>query len=476
MKERIGGPRNLVAGLGLLVTRTIGRWVPDPFLIAIGLTALTAILALTVPGTFPANDAATDASTPSRISRLLEAWWSDDGLWKFLKFGMQMAMVLVTGYALAASPPVRRGIDAISDLPRSTSSGVVLVSAIAVGTGLLNWGLALVVGALLARGVGRSLERRGIACHYPLLVAAGYTGLLVWHGGFSGSAPLQMTTPANAAAVLPDSMVAEYAANGIPLSETILSPMNLFVSLGLLLVVPLAFLLLVPSKPVEFRSPRSLDIDLEENETSSDPMNPIEVVLGVALGVALLAGFIAYLGASDGGIGRLGLNQINAAMLGLGLILHGAPTRYLRAVEDAAKGCAGIIVQFPLYAGVMAMMATSGLLGLFAEAAITASTPTTLPLFTTASAAIVNIFVPSGGGQWAVQGPIALVAGVDAGVPVGKMVMSVAYGDQLTNMLQPFWALPLLAITGVKARDIVGYTALVMLVAAVWIAIGLLAF
>ena len=140
------------------------------------------------------------------------------------------------------------------------------------------------------------------------------------------------------------------------------------------------------------------------------------------------------------------------------------------------KGCAGIIVQFPLYAGVMAMMATSGLLGLFAEAAITASTPTTLPLFTTGSAAIVNIFVPSGGGQWAVQGPIALVAGVDAGVPVGKMVMSVAYGDQLTNMLQPFWALPLLAITGVKARDIVGYTALVMLVAAVWIAIGLLAF
>lgn len=458
------------------MTRTIGRWVPDPFLIAIGLTALTAILALTVPGTFAMSDPQTDGSTPSRVSLLLEAWWGDDGLWKFLKFGMQMAMVLVTGYALAASPPIRRGIDAISDLPRSTTSGVVLVSAIAVGTGLLNWGLALVVGALLARGVGRSLERRGIPCHYPLLVAAGYTGLLVWHGGFSGSAPLQMTTPANAAAVLPDSMVAEYAANGIPLSETIFSPMNLFVSFGLLLVVPLAFLLLVPSTPDAFQSPKRLDIDLDDDATASEPMNPIEVVLGVSLGIALIAGFIVYLGSNAGGVGRLGLNQINAAMLGLGLILHGAPTRYLRAVEDAAKGCAGIIVQFPLYAGVMAMMAASGLLGLFAEAAIAASTPATLPLFTTASAAIVNIFVPSGGGQWAVQGPIALVAGVDAGVPVGKMVMSVAYGDQLTNMLQPFWALPLLAITRVKARDIVGYTALVMLVAAVWITIGLLVF
>ena len=476
MNERISGPRKLVAGLGLLVTRTIGRWVPDPFLIAIGLTAITAILALTVPGTFATSDVRADGSTPGRISRLLEAWWSDDGLWKFLKFGMQMALVLVTGYALAASPPIRRGIDAISNLPRSTSSGVVLVAAIAVGTGLVNWGLALVVGALLARGVGRSLERRGIPCHYPLLVAAGYTGLLVWHGGFSGSAPLQMTTPANAAAVLPDSMVAEYAANGIPLSETILSPMNLFVSLGLLLVVPLAFLLLVPSTPDAFQSPKRLDIDLDDDATASEPMNPVEVVLGVSLGIALLAGFAVYLGSSTGGIGRLGLNQINAAMLGLGLILHGAPTRYLRAVEDAARGCAGIIVQFPLYAGVMAMMAASGILGLFAEAAITVSAPATLPLFTTASAAIVNIFVPSGGGQWAVQGPIALVAGVDAGVPVGKMVMSVAYGDQLTNMLQPFWALPLLAITRVKARDIVGYTALVMLVAAVWIMIGLLVF
>ncbi|MCP3859675.1 MAG: short-chain fatty acid transporter, partial [Phycisphaeraceae bacterium] len=397
MKERIGGPRNIVAGLGLLVTRTIGRWVPDPFLIAIGLTALTAILALTVPGTFATSDPQTDGSTPSPVSLLLEAWWGDDGLWKFLKFGMQMAMVLVTGYALAASPPIHRGIDAISDLPRSTTSGVVLVSAIAVGTGLLNWGLALVVGALLARGVGRSLERRGIPCHYPLLVAAGYTGMLVWHGGFSGSAPLQMTTPANAAAVLPDSMVAEYAANGIPLSETILSPMNLFVSFGLLLVVPLAFLLLVPSTPDAFQSPKRLDIDLDDDATASEPMNPIEVVLGVSLGIALIAGFIVYLGSNAGGVGRLGLNQINAAMLGLGLILHGAPTRYLRAVEDAAKGCAGIILQFPLYAGVMAMMAASGLLGLFAEAAITLSTPATLPLFTTASAAIVNIFVPSGG-------------------------------------------------------------------------------
>ena len=133
-------------------------------------------------------------------------------------------------------------------------------------------------------------------------------------------------------------------------------------------------------------------------------------------------------------------------------------------------------MQFPLYAGVMAMMAASGLLAMFADAANAASTPTTLPLLTMASAAIVNLFVPSGGGQWAVQGPIAMLAGAQDGIPLGKMVMSVAYGDQLTNMLQPFWALPLLAITGVKARDIVGYTAIVMIVAAIWITVALLVF
>lgn len=471
------GPRTLVAGLGLLVTRTIGRWVPDPFILAIGLTALTAILALVIPGTFAEVAADADGITPSKFALLLEAWWGDDGLWKLLTFSMQMALVLVTGYALAASPPIRKAIDGVADLPRSTASGAVLVSAVAVATGLLNWGLALVVGALLARAVGRSLERRGIGCHYPLLAAAGYTGLLVWHGGFSGSAPLKMTTPKNAADVLPDSIVAEYAAQGVPLSETLLSPMNLFVSLGLLLIVPLVFLLLVPNRPEDLASPSSLGITFDEPpKLDGTPIRVMELFLGMGLGLALIIGFLAYILGDQGGLGRLGLNQINAVMLGLGLLLHGSPTRYLRAVEDAARGCAGIIVQFPLYAGVMGMMAASGMLAMFAATANSISTPETLPLFTAASAAVVNIFVPSGGGQWAVQGPIALVAGVDAGVPVGKMIMSVAYGDQLTNMLQPFWALPLLAITGVRARDIVGYTALVMLVAAVWIAIGLLVF
>jgi short-chain fatty acids transporter len=470
---RASGLRRLISGLGLLVTRTIGRWIPDPFVLAIGLTLLTAILALALPGTF----AGRDPEGPSKASLLLDAWWNG-GLWKLLSFSMQMALVLVTGYALAASPPVRRAIDALADLPRSAGSGAAIVALVAVVTGLLNWGLALVVGALLARAVGRGLERRGLPCHYPLLAAAGYTGLLVWHGGFSGSAPLKMTTAAAAAEILPASVVAEHAADGIPLSQTLLSPMNLFVAIGLVLIVPIGAMLLAPVDRGELKSPKALGIafDDDRHDEPSTGGGLIQTLLGIGLGVACLAGFAIWLASDAGGIGRLGLDQINAAMFGLGLVLHGSPVRYLRAVEDAAKGCAGIIVQFPLYAGVMAMMSASGLLAMFADAANAMSTPETLPLLTMSSAAVVNVFVPSGGGQWAVQGPIALVAGADAGVPLGKMVMSVAYGDQLTNMLQPFWALPLLAITGVKARDIVGYTTILMLLAGAWIGVGLLVF
>jgi len=157
----------------------------------------------------------------------------------------------------------------------------------------------------------------------------------------------------------------------------------------------------------------------------------------------------------------------------VGLLLHGSIRSYAAAVEGAMRGCAGILLQFPLYGGIMAMLAASGLVGLIAGTMGTIATPQTLPFYTFVSAGITNLFVPSGGGQWAVQGPIALETAFRMGVEPGRIVMAVAYGDQLTNMLQPFWALPLLAITGVRARDIVGYTALVMVVAGAWIALGL---
>ena len=186
--------RRLVGDLGLFINRTLGRWIPDPFVLAIGLTALTALLAVFLPGTFLDRE-----EDKTILKALVEAWWGDGGLWALLAFSMKMAVILVTGYALAASRPIRALIEKVASLPSSTANGAMVVAFVAVLTGLVNWGLALVVGALLARAVGRSLQSRNIPCHYPLLAAAGYVGLLVWHGGFSGSAPLSMTTPKEAA-------------------------------------------------------------------------------------------------------------------------------------------------------------------------------------------------------------------------------------------------------------------------------------
>lgn len=474
----------MISRLGLRICEVFRRTAPDPFVLAVLLTLLTAALAMLFGFEGLAGG--------ERAARLLDAWGGIErrpdgaaaestrlGLWTLLGFGMQMCLVLVTGHALAASGPVRRLIARLAALPQSCAQAAAMVSFAACFAAVINWGLGLIVGALLAREVGRSMARRGIAAHYPLLCAAGYTGLMVWHGGLSGSAPLSMTTRAGIEKVSP-AMAAQLGERTVPLSETLFSPMNLVITLGLVLIVPCVCALLAPRRAEEM-------MVLAEAGTAGTECRPTNAratsvpewletspVVVWVLAIGLAAAVWRYV--SGAGIATISLNHVNAAMLALGLALHGSARSYIAAVEDAARGCGGIVVQFPLYAGIMAMMAASGLIERLSEWAAANSSAQTLPALMFISGSVVNLFVPSGGGQWAVQGPIAVSAGVEAGVPVGKMVMSVAYGDQLTNMLQPFWALPLLGITGVRARDIVGYTAIVMVAAGACIALGLLVF
>ena len=469
----------MISRLGLRLSDVFRKTAPDPFVLAIVLSIVTLVLALLLG--FPTRTGPRPALADRAVS-LLDSWRAGDGLWKFLAFGMQMCLILVTGHALASSGPVRRGLDRLARLPRSTATGAAMIGLVACLAALVNWGLGLIVGALLARDVGRSLHARGIRAHYPLLCAAGYMGLLVWHGGLSGSAPLSVTTPEGAATVLPDDALAQLGRSGIGLGGTIFSPMNLFISLGLLVIVPIVLALLAPKGTERvtgieaFRisaPPQTERVDAQGRSTIPDRLENSPVLAWV-LAIPLLLGLVRS--AQTTGLGRIGLNEVNATMLALGLILHASPRSYLRAVEEAARGCAGIILQFPIYAGIMAMLVASGLVAMFAGSLAGVGGEAGTPLLTFLSAGVVNLFVPSGGGQWGIQGPIALRAGLDAGIAPGKMVMAVAYGDELTNMLQPFWALPLLAITGVRARDIVGYTAIVMVVAGVWMAIGLVVF
>jgi len=463
--------RRLSGQLGLAINAVVRRVMPDPFVLAIGLTFLTGALVWWFCRT-GGEDGMLRRYGPGEI---LEMWRG--GLWDLLAFSMQMCLILVTGHALASSPPIRRGLARLANLPRSMTQAAVLVAAVAMGLGLLNWGLGLIAGALLARDVGRGLARRGIDHHYPLLVAAGYLGLLVWHGGFSGSAPLKVSTEKDLAEVFAG---LDLGLEPIAIDRTIVSLENLLISGGAVIVALLTIALIVPHDRASMEPMTDFTADDPDDERPRKADRPrslpewLERSTLVALLLALPALWALGTALAGGAWKSLTPNEVNLAFLGLGLVMHGTPRGYLEAVGEAVGGCSGIILQFPLYAGIMGLMKASGLTVLMAERMAEGANATTLPLATFASAAVVNVFVPSGGGQWAVQGPVAMEAAARLGVDPARQVMAVAYGDQLTNMLQPFWALPLLAITGARARDIVGFTAIVMCTTGAWFAVGLL--
>jgi short-chain fatty acids transporter len=465
----------MISRLGLAVSRLFRRTAPDPFVLAVLLTVVTVVLALLL--------------TPAGVGEAIGYWSgladgpgdadaAPSGVWTLLAFGMQMCLILVTGHALASSPPMERALGALSALPRTPAQAVALVALVACVLGVLNWGLGLIGGALVARRVGVAAEARGLRVHYPLLAAAGYAGLLVWHGGLSGSAPISMTTGAQIARVFG----ADSGHEPVALTQTIFSPLNLGVTGGLLVLAPVLLAAMSPKREEDIEPASRFGATEARGRIEPEPDKPFlpRLLEDTPIVTILLAAMLGWWGwayyrpgGGHGGIAALTPDSVNLTMLLAGLVLHGTPRRYVRAVEEAARGCAGIILQFPLYAGIMGLMKESGLTALMADAIASAGGERSLPLLTFVSAGVVNLLVPSGGGQWAIQGPIALEAAQSAGVPAAKMVMAVAYGDELTNMLQPFWALPLLAITGVRARDMVGYTAVLMIAAGGWMALGL---
>ncbi len=460
----------MVASLGLWISRVFRRTAPDPFVIAILLTLVVAAAGL-IGIAEPAGSTRTVAE---RGSALFAKWSS--GFWDLLKFAMQMTLVLVTGHALAASAPVARAIRGLASVPTSGPMAAAFVCLVASLAGLINWGLGLIVGAVLARETGRALAGRGIAAHYPLLAAAGYMGLLVFHGGLSGSAPLTMSTAAGVKSVIPDSTLAKEG-GAIALDRTLGSSLNLIVTGGMVVWLPIVFWALHPKGAAavcSMVSPHKLARGAHDDTEESTDDRPGRIPdwlertkwLPLVFGSCLLGGFAVYL--RQAGWTKLTIDHVNMLMFGLGLIMHGSLRAYASATEDAARGSAGVIVQFPIYAGIMALMAAGGLTQWLADGLTRAATSGTLGVWTFVSATLVGLFVPSGGAQWSIQGPIALETARRLQVDDGTVLMAVAFGDEVANMLQPFWALPLLAITGVKAREIVGYTAIVMVLAIGW--------
>ncbi|MFH1912551.1 MAG: TIGR00366 family protein [Pseudomonadota bacterium] len=455
---------NVIAKSGSTMSAWSERNMPNPYLFAVLLTFIAYIMGLLLTNNGPMD--------------MLKHWYT--GFWKYLTFAMQMVLILVTGHALAIAPGVHPFLKKLAQLPKTGGQAVLMTTYIATIMTYLHWGLGLIVAAIFAREVAKQGFIKKIPLHYPLLAAAAYTGQMVWHVGPSSSAGLLSATKGH---------VFEKIIGIVPVSESVFSSYAILMAIMLcLIVVPITMWLMTPkdedSQGIDkligaekVAAEIAEEAKLEKGNNSAPVKNNgladilenstlISYVVGLA-GIIYIVYYFATKGLD------LNLDIFNFIFLAAGIILHRTPIRYVRAITEATPGSAGIILQFPFYAGIMGLISFSGLATIITTWFLGFATAATFPVITWLVGGLVNIFIPSGGGEWGVIGGIISEISVKLGVPIGKSIVAYGCGDMWTNMFQPFWAIALLGITGLRARDIMGYCIVLMIVAAPFIGFGL---
>lgn len=417
------------------------RYIPDPYLYALILTFITAVAAY--------------VWTPADAAKIAASWY--DGIWAILAFAMQMALILATGVTLAEAAPVRRLLQRIASIPSGQSWAAVVLFWSAAFASWLNWGFGLVAGALLAREMGKRIRD----VDFGLLVAVAYMGNIVWASGLSSSIALASATPGSELNII-QKVTGQIAG----FDRTIFTVYNLAPTILIFCLLPLLLTAIAPPKSEMRRiDPELLKRDDVVAETPPGAGNfasrienaPLLTLLLVAMGVFYETVVISRSGFS------LDIDGMIFIALMLGLLLHWRPIRYVRSFNRAARTVGPILLQFPLYGGIMGMMTGSGLAAVIAGGFVSFSTHQSLPFWSFVSSNIISLFVPSGGGHWAVQGPFMVPAAVSLKVDPALTAMATAMGEQTANMIQPFWALPVLAIAGLGIRDIMGYCVMALL-------------
>lgn len=442
--------------IALALNRWSERWIPSSFSIAVLLTLVTFGLAVGLTDTTPLQ--------------ALVSW--GDGFWELLSFSMQMSLVMVAGYMVATSGPVDRALSHLARLPRGPRSAVAWMALLSMALGLLNWGLSIVTSAVMVRRFARHQPR----VDYRLLVTAAYLGMgFTWHAGLSASAPLLVATPKH---------FLEAEIGLIPLTETIFSSFNL----GLAALVLLTFGILVPA--LHPRAGTAFTVDpglLREDEAVAEgaedpPPKRFEFADWIDrapfLGWLLALGGFLWLGRhfAQKGWTALSLNVVNFLFLSLACALHGRPKRIVSAAEGGVRLIGGVVLQFPLYAGMYGIIKGSGLAEVLGAAFVASANAQSYPLLVYWYSGIVNYFVPSGGSKWAIEAPYILAAGKTLAVAPPKVVLAYAWGDMMTDLIQPFWALPLLRAARLDFRHILGYAMLLFLIYALLVSIAFLLF
>ena len=412
------------------------RYTPDPFVIALLLTVAT--FALAVMGT--------DSQPLETVQ-----WWGS-GFWGLAEFTLKMAMILLTGYVVAKSPPVQWFLLSLIKHVKTPTQAVLFCTFAAMIASWINWGFGLVVGGVVALEVAKRVP----AAPFRVLVAASYSGFLVWHAGLSGSIPLALNTET-------DKITQELVGFTVPLSQTTFGTVNLIALASIVILLPT-----VNWCMLKFVGKEQAASDIEtrpavqasvENQELSTWLERSFLLAGLVGGLGLL--FLAS--TLFDGTFQLNLDSVMFVFFIAGLLLHGSPRAFIESVQEAVPKIAPILIQYPLYAGIMALLVKTGLASQMSEYFVSVANADTLPLMTFYSAGLVNLFVPSGGGQWAVQAPVVLPAVEQLGADLDKTIMAFVWGDAWTNMLQPFWAVPLLSIAGMRIKDIIGLLLVVLI-------------
>ena len=380
--------------------------------------------------------------------------------WVLIPFTMQMAMIIIGGYVVATSPPVYRLIQALASLPKTGRGAVAFVALFSMVSSLISWGFSLIFSGLLVRELSRRLK----GMDYRAAGAAGYLGLgAVWALGLSSSAALMMATKG----AIPPKL---YEISGlIPLTQTLFIWPNFWMVLSLIL---LSTAIAYWSAPPPGRAKTAADFGLkfEPVDMTIEPRRkPGEWLEYSPLLTVLIAGLLAWYltdvfrTSPTGALAALDLNTYNLLFITLGMLLHWRPKRFLRAVSQSVPATGGVLIQFPFYAVIFGMIVGTGITKWLADLFTAVTTHGTYPLLVAAYSAILGVFVPSGGSKWVIEAPYVLQAAAQHQVNLGWVVQIYNAAEALPNLLNPFWMLPLLGMLHVKARDLVGYAALQML-------------
>ncbi len=408
--------------------------VPDPYIFAVGLTLVTAGLAFVFAPHHGLGD-------------VLAAWYGGTvGKDNIFQFALQMILILVTGYALANSVPVARALAWVATRPQTPKSAVALTFLVSAVACWFNWGFGLVVAGLLAREIARRMR-----IDFGWLVAAAYSGFLIWASGWSSSIALAQSTPGNKL-----NIVQSLTGQLLPIQSMILPWFNLAPVIALLVILPFVFRALEPADTVTAEIVEAIQVapSRKDRGTLASALENAWILNLIFAAAGL--GYIAWTWTRTGF--ALDINSLILIFFCLGLLLHWTPIRYVGAVNDAARITGPLIIQYPIYGGIMGIMTATGLAGVIAQWFDTFATGATLPFWSYVSSIIISLFVPSGGGHWAVQGPFAVPAAVKLHASLPATAMGVAIGEEVANMLQPFWALPILAIAGVGLRRVMAFT------------------